>query len=75
MSVVMETMRRHGAAPARPLPPARLFVLTRAVTGAIRAAVLEESPLLGSPEFEDELVRLVLGGLRAGSAEMASPRP
>ena len=38
--------------------PAALFVVTRGVMGAIRSAALEKSPLLGSPEFEAELVRL-----------------
>jgi len=36
-----------------------LFVISRAVAGVIRAALIEESPLLGTAEFEDELVRLV----------------
>jgi AcrR family transcriptional regulator len=39
--------------------PALLFVATRAVTGTIRAASLENSPLLGTQAFEDELVRMV----------------
>jgi len=34
------------------------------VMGAIRSASLEDSPLLGTPEFEDELVRMVLGVIR-----------
>jgi AcrR family transcriptional regulator len=38
--------------------PATLFVVTRAVMGVIRSASIEDSPLLGSPEFEEELVRL-----------------
>ncbi len=38
--------------------PATLFVVTRAVIGTIRSASIEDSPLLGSPEFEEELVRL-----------------
>ncbi len=41
--------------------PATLFVVTRAVMGAIRSASLEKSPLLGSPEFEAELVRMAWG--------------
>ncbi len=41
--------------------PATLFVLTRAVMGAIRSASLERSSLLGSKEFETELVKLCLG--------------
>lgn len=38
--------------------PVTLFVVSRSVLGAIRSASLERSPLLGLPEFEDELVRL-----------------
>jgi AcrR family transcriptional regulator len=41
--------------------PATMFVLTRAVMGAIRSASLERSSLLGSNEFENELVKLCLG--------------
>jgi len=44
---------------ARPVTPVSLFVITRAISGIMRAASQEESPLLGAPEFEDELVRLV----------------
>jgi AcrR family transcriptional regulator len=60
----VETVARAIAANLRAgaagdLSPERLFVLTRAVLGAVRAAVMEESPLLSSPGFEDELVRLV----------------
>lgn len=36
------------------------FVVSRALMGAIRAAVLEEAPFLKSRAFEDELVRLVM---------------
>jgi AcrR family transcriptional regulator len=43
---------------------AAMFVLTRAVMGVIRSASLEESPLLGTRQFEDELVRLAFGMLR-----------
>ena len=43
---------------------AAIFVMTRAVVGVIRAAVLEESPLLGEPAFEDELVSLVAGAMQ-----------
>ena len=40
------------------LTPVQQFVLSRAVHGAMRAAVLEDAPFLQSREFEDELVRL-----------------
>jgi AcrR family transcriptional regulator len=45
--------------------PAMMFVVTRAVMGAIRSASLEESLLLGTPEFEDELVNLVMGAIKS----------
>lgn len=41
--------------------PAALFVVTRAIMGAIRSASLEKSALLGAAEFEEELVRLAIG--------------
>lgn len=37
------------------------FVLSRAVMGVVRAAVLEGSPLLGTQDLEDALVRLLRG--------------
>ena len=46
----------------------QLFVVSRALMGAIRAAVLEEQPFLRDQAFEDELVRLVMSYLRAVSA-------
>jgi AcrR family transcriptional regulator len=39
--------------------PVQLFVLTRAVSGVIRAAALEQSPFLGTALLEDELVALI----------------
>lgn len=45
-------------AAGRPLSRVTAFVLSRAVQGAMRAAVLEGADFLLSQEFEDELVRL-----------------
>ncbi|WP_293677498.1 TetR/AcrR family transcriptional regulator [uncultured Phenylobacterium sp.] len=45
-------------AQGRPLTPVQAFVLSRAVHGAMRTAVLEGADFLLSQEFEDELVRL-----------------
>lgn len=45
-------------ASGRPLTRVQAFVLSRAVQGAMRAAVLEGVDFLESREFEDELVRL-----------------
>lgn len=53
--------RPHGA---RPLTPVAIYVLTRAVANTIRGAAIENSRVLDEPEFEDELVRLVLGFLK-----------
>jgi AcrR family transcriptional regulator len=39
--------------------PARVFVLTRAVIGVVRAAFEERSPLFEAPVLEDELCRLI----------------
>jgi AcrR family transcriptional regulator len=47
----------------RDLSPMESFVLVRAVQGAIYAGLREDSPFLHSPQFEDELVRLVRGYL------------
>jgi AcrR family transcriptional regulator len=52
--------------------PVTLFVVTRGVVGAVRSASLERSPLLGLPEFEDELVRLAWLMLTDATTE---PRP
>jgi len=50
-------------AQGRPLSPVAAFVLSRAVHGAMRAAVMEGADFLTSREFEDELVRLGRGYL------------
>jgi AcrR family transcriptional regulator len=52
----------------RDLDNCEAYVLTRAVLGALRAAVLEDSPRLRTRAFEDALVRLILGFLRSPSA-------
>lgn len=57
------SMQRIDHPNLRPPTPAMMFVVTRAVIGTIRSASLEKSPLLGSIEFEDELVRLAWGML------------
>jgi AcrR family transcriptional regulator len=46
----------------------QMFVLSRAVMGVIRAAVVEEQPFFRSRSFEDEMVRLVLAYIAAASA-------
>jgi hypothetical protein len=66
-----ETEARIGQQPQRVfalLDRRQLFVVSRALMGAIRAAVLEEQPFLRDQTFEDELVRLVMAYLRAVEA-------
>jgi AcrR family transcriptional regulator len=57
--MVGERSDRLLPARTRPVTPTNLFIITRAISGIMRAASQEESPLLGTPEFEDELVHLV----------------
>lgn len=78
-AVVRAVMARYGAdtlgreinrtaylLPARPeMSRLDAFVLTRAVVGVVRAAVLEGYAGLTKPEFEDALMRLVSGYQRA----------
>jgi len=45
--------------------PLQMFVATRALMGAVRAAVLEDQPFLRSAEFEDALLTLTRNYLRA----------
>jgi AcrR family transcriptional regulator len=46
----------------------QMFVLSRAVMGVIRAAVVEEQPFFKSKSFEDEMVRLVVAYVAAAAA-------
>ncbi|MBS7807728.1 TetR/AcrR family transcriptional regulator [Variovorax sp. PCZ-1] len=57
IAVYLAHADQHGAQRLH-VSPVTLFVVTRAVVGVVRCASLERSPLLGLPEFEDELVRL-----------------
>jgi AcrR family transcriptional regulator len=49
---------------SRPLSEVSAYVLTRAVMGPLRAAMIENRDVLDRPEFEEELVRLALAYLR-----------
>lgn len=72
MAPVAAFISTAGAAPHRGLgrlTPEQVFVLSRALMGTIRAAVLEEQPFFKSAAFEDELVRLVLSYVAAVTAD------
>lgn len=78
MQPVVAFIAQHGALAgitSQPvfatLTPLQLFVMSRAVIGVLRAAVLEEQPFFKSRPYEDELVRLVLAYL--GSITKEAP--
>ncbi len=55
--------------PELPVPDApTLYMLTRAVIGAVRSAAVEESAMLDDPRFEDALFRMVWGLLHRRAA-------
>lgn len=43
----------------RPMSPAARFVASRALFGVLRSAVMEDSRLIGTPDMEEELVRMM----------------
>ena len=60
------TQTGHGPQPLiAALSPEQVFVLSRALMGTIRMAVMEEQPFLRSHAFENEVVRLVVAYLAA----------
>ena len=60
------TQTGHGPQPLiAALSPEQVFVLSRALMGTIRMAVMEEQPFLRSRAFENEVVRLVVAYLEA----------
>jgi AcrR family transcriptional regulator len=56
---------------AAPLDRIQLFVLSRALLGAMRAAVLEDANFLLSQQFEDELVLLARAYASGASGRLA----
>jgi len=67
MAPVAAFLASGGPAPLA-ITEEQLFVLSRSILGAIRAAVLEEKPFLRSRVFEDEIVRLILAYVGAITA-------
>lgn len=54
-----------GAGTAKALSDTDAFVLTRAVAGALRAALIQNPRLLKQHDFEEALVALIVGFLRS----------
>ena len=74
--VAFIAQNRGGAAPQAvfaTMTPIQMFVMSRAVIGVLRAAVLEEQPFFKSRPYEDELVRLVLAYVGSITKEAAAP--
>lgn len=67
--VVAEWNAAHPAG-AGGLDENEAYVLTRAVRGVLRQAVVEDWPTIGEPPFEEALVRLIMGFLAAPSAPL-----
>jgi hypothetical protein len=61
--IVSSLLEKSQGSEYLPLSKSRLFILTRSIMGVIRAAIIENNTLLGTQEFEDELVRLSLNYL------------
>lgn len=70
IAAFISTTDAHRPRQLAQLSQEQLFVLSRSLMGAVRAAVLEERTFFKSRGFEDELVRLVLAYLAAVSGPM-----
>jgi hypothetical protein len=66
VQTILAQQSRSQARHFKTLTPIGLYVMTRALIGAIRSAVMEQSAHLGTTAFEDELVKLLLYYLRSG---------
>jgi AcrR family transcriptional regulator len=71
---VADFVARHPSAAMPNLSREQVFVLSRALMGTIRAAVMEEQPFLRSAAFEDELVRLAVAYLGSITGPSAAAR-
>lgn len=63
--LILAVSRQYPDLAAKPLTQPAAYVLTRAVLGAIRSAVVENAKILDDPEFEEELCRLAISYLRS----------
>ncbi len=62
---IAATLQHINDPELRPPSAASMYVVSRAVMGVIRSASMEDSVLLGTPEFENELVLLAWGMLKS----------
>lgn len=64
-NLIVAASRQFPDLASRPLSDISAYVLVRAVLGAIRSAVVENSKIIDDPEFEEELCRLAIGYLKS----------
>lgn len=60
VQTILTRQSQSQDSPLKTLTPISLYVMTRAVIGTIRSAVMEQSEHLNTVAFEDELVKLLL---------------
>jgi AcrR family transcriptional regulator len=67
VQTILTQQSRSQVGHFKTLTPIGLYVMTRAVIGTIRSAVMEQSAHLGTAAFENELVKLFLYCVYSGS--------
>jgi AcrR family transcriptional regulator len=67
VQTILTQQSRSQGGHFKTLTPIGLYVMTRAVIGTIRSAVMEQSAHLGTAAFENELVKLFLYCVYSGS--------
>lgn len=67
VQAILARNSRSQAKHFKTLTTVELYVMTRAMIGTVRSAVMEQSSYLGTAEFEDELVKLFLSYVRSSS--------
>ncbi len=65
VQVIVDQQSQPGREQSIDLSPIGLYVMSRAVIGVIRSAVMEQSAYLGTEELEDALVKLFLYCMKA----------
>lgn len=65
---MLATLEERLGGRFEPLGPVGRAVLAQALLGAVRGAVLDRSPFLGTPAHEEALMRIILGVMRPSQA-------
>ncbi|MDR2787998.1 MAG: TetR/AcrR family transcriptional regulator [Candidatus Accumulibacter sp.] len=70
LQTILTRQSRSQGGYFKTLTPIGLYVMTRAMIGAIRSAVMEQSSHLGTAAFENELVKLFFYCAHSGSDDL-----